>query len=87
MLINPTSVRATAQDCSIRVNPETVAKMREAYGGEEARDEAYRFFSDEFGAAADGVYVDLGMPTITLATAWSVFTLVVRGLEALPGFQ
>jgi hypothetical protein len=87
MLLNPTSVRATAKDCSIRVNPELVAQMREAYGGEESRAAAYRFYSEEFGSHADGVYVDLGMPIITLATAWDIFQLVVEGLEALPAYK
>ncbi|KAJ7909608.1 hypothetical protein B0H13DRAFT_2233040 [Mycena leptocephala] len=81
MLINPTSIIATARDCSIRVNPETVYQLREAYGGEEAREAAFRFISREFEAEADGVYVDLGCPQITLPTAWSVFQQVVAELE------
>ncbi|KAJ7264827.1 hypothetical protein C8J57DRAFT_1512195 [Mycena rebaudengoi] len=81
MLLNPTSVVATARDCSIRVNPETVYRLREAYGGEEARGKAFRFVSREFQAEADGVYVDLGCPTISLATGWGIFTQVVTELE------
>ncbi|KAJ7887424.1 hypothetical protein B0H13DRAFT_1888832 [Mycena leptocephala] len=81
MLINLTSIIATARDCSIRVNPETVYQLREAYGGEEAREAAFRFISREFEAEADGVYVDLGCPQITLPTAWSVFQQVVEELE------
>ncbi|KAJ7289766.1 hypothetical protein C8J57DRAFT_1628955 [Mycena rebaudengoi] len=37
MPLNPASVDVTARDCSIRVNPETVAELREAYGRQEAR--------------------------------------------------
>ncbi|KAJ7289624.1 hypothetical protein C8J57DRAFT_1046436 [Mycena rebaudengoi] len=81
MLLNPTSVVATARDCSIRVNPETVYRLREAYGGEEARNKAFMFVSREFQAEADGVYVDLGCPTISLATGWGIFTQVVTELE------
>jgi hypothetical protein len=81
LLINPTSAVLTARDCSINVNPETVYRLREAYGGQEARDEAFRFVSREFEADADGVYVDLGCPEINLLTAWGIFQQVVAELE------
>ncbi|KAJ6448389.1 hypothetical protein C8R45DRAFT_1133036 [Mycena sanguinolenta] len=81
MMNNPTSVVATARDCSVRVNPESVYRLREAYGGEEARDKAFRFVSREFVAEADAVYVDLGCPAITLRTAWAVFQQVVAELH------
>jgi hypothetical protein len=81
MFNNPTDFVATARDCSIRVNPESVYRLRDAYGGEEARDKAFRFVSREFAAEADGVYVDLGCPQITLPTAWSVFERVVAELQ------
>ncbi|KAJ7499864.1 hypothetical protein FB451DRAFT_1385530 [Mycena latifolia] len=81
MLINPTSIIATARDCSISVNPETVRRLREAYGGEEAREATFRFISREFQAEADGVYVDLGSPEIILPTAWVVFQQVVAELQ------
>ncbi|KAJ7619918.1 hypothetical protein DFH06DRAFT_1010814 [Mycena polygramma] len=77
MLNDPTAVIATARDCSIRVNPETVYRLREAYGGQEARDKAFRFVSREFTAEADAAYVDLGCPKISLATGWAVFQKVV----------
>ncbi|KAJ7820637.1 hypothetical protein B0H14DRAFT_2599821 [Mycena olivaceomarginata] len=54
MFNNPTGFVATARDCSIRVNPESVYRLRDAYGGEEARDKAFRFVSREFAAEADG---------------------------------
>ena len=66
MLLNPNSVRVTARDCSIRVNPDSVYRLREAYGGEAAREAVYRFYSVEFAAAADDAYVELGMPEIRL---------------------
>ncbi|KAJ7126924.1 hypothetical protein C8R44DRAFT_667777 [Mycena epipterygia] len=81
LLINPTSVVPTARDCSINVNPETVYRLREAYGGQEARDEAFRFISREFEADADAVFVDLGCPKITLPTAWGIFEQVVEELK------
>ncbi|KAJ7362802.1 hypothetical protein DFH08DRAFT_799823 [Mycena albidolilacea] len=81
MLINPTSVVATARNCSINVNPQTVYRLREAYGGQAAREEAFRFISREFQADADAVYVDLGCPVINLATAWGIFQQVVAELE------
>lgn len=87
MLISPESVRETARDCSIRVNPETLYRLREAHGGQEARDAAYRFVSQEFQADADGVYVDLGAPKITLESAWDVFEQMVNMLGNLPHWQ
>ncbi|KAJ7917910.1 hypothetical protein B0H13DRAFT_1869943 [Mycena leptocephala] len=81
MFNNPTDFVATARDCSIRVNPESVYRLHQAYGGEEARDNAFRFVSKEFAAEADGVYVDLGCPKITLPTAWAVFESVVAELQ------
>ncbi|KAJ7652422.1 hypothetical protein DFH06DRAFT_1331056 [Mycena polygramma] len=87
MLINPTSVVATALDCSIKVNPETVYRLQEAHGGQEARDEAFRFISREFEADADAVYVDMGCPELNLTTAWGVFQQVVAELESRYSMQ
>ncbi|KAJ7768100.1 hypothetical protein DFH07DRAFT_736496, partial [Mycena maculata] len=81
MMSNPTDAVATARDCSIRVNPESVYRLREAYGGEEARDAAFRFVTREFEAEADAAYVDLGCPEIILPTGWAVFQKVVAELE------
>ncbi|KAJ7452923.1 hypothetical protein FB451DRAFT_1521089 [Mycena latifolia] len=85
MLISPTSAIPTARDCSINVNPDTLYRLREAYGGEEARDAAFRFVSREFQADADGVYADLGCPEITLPTAWDIFSQVVEELQRRAG--
>ncbi|KAF8173504.1 hypothetical protein K438DRAFT_1674233 [Mycena galopus ATCC 62051] len=82
MLLNPQAGRVTARDCSIRVNPQLVDEIREIYGGAEGRDKAYRFVSQIFQAAADGAYVQLGCPEISLDTIWDVFTDVVKILEA-----
>ena len=87
MLRNPQSVRPTACDCAIVVNPETVYRLRASYGGEESRQAAYSFFSEEFQADADGVYVDLGSPKITLESAWEVFNMVVNALAQLPQYS
>ncbi|KAJ7752843.1 hypothetical protein DFH07DRAFT_774354 [Mycena maculata] len=81
MMNNPTDAVATARDCSIRVNPELVYRLREAYGGEEARDAAFHFVTREFEAEADAAYVDLGCPEIILPTGWAVFQKVVTELE------
>lgn len=81
MLLNPQSVRATAKDCSIRVNPNTVHHLREAYGGATARDAAYRFVPAEFQAAADDIYLDLGMPDIGLDNAWEIFRIITQKLH------
>ncbi|KAJ6448259.1 hypothetical protein C8R45DRAFT_1046629 [Mycena sanguinolenta] len=72
MFNNPTDFVATARDCSIRVNPGSVYCLREAYGREEARDQAFCFVSREF---------VLGCPKITLPTAWAVFEQVVAELQ------
>ncbi|KAJ7069049.1 hypothetical protein B0H15DRAFT_871313 [Mycena belliarum] len=83
MLINPTSVNDIARDCSIRVNPATVAELREAYGGQAARDRAYRFVSDEFQMNADLIHEQLGSPELTLKNGWAVFKLMVGKIEEL----
>ncbi|KAJ7231474.1 hypothetical protein B0H12DRAFT_1328276 [Mycena haematopus] len=82
MLLNPQAARVTARNCSICVNPELVNEIREVYGGVEARDKAYRFVSQIFQAAADGAYVGLGCPEISLETIWDIFSDVVKVLEA-----
>ncbi|KAJ7134510.1 hypothetical protein C8R44DRAFT_427223, partial [Mycena epipterygia] len=82
MFLNPQSGRVDARDCSIRVSPELVSELREAYGGAEARDEAYRFVSRIFQAAADGAYLGIGCPEITLDSIWSIFKDIVTILEA-----
>ncbi|KAJ7603948.1 hypothetical protein DFH06DRAFT_1349786 [Mycena polygramma] len=88
MLINPTSVVATALNCSIKVNPETVYHLQEAHGGQEARDEAFWFTSREFEADADAVYVNMGCPELNLTTtAWGVFQQVVAELESCYSIQ
>lgn len=81
MLLNPSSVRVTARDCSIRVSPQLVQEICEVYSGAEGRDAAYRFVSRVFQAAADEAFVQLGRSEITLDSIWSVFTDVVQILE------
>lgn len=78
VLISPETVRTEARDCSIKVNPEMVHRIREEYGGEKGRDYAFRFITREFEAEADDAYVDLGKPAISLSSAWDVFTAVVN---------
>jgi hypothetical protein len=80
MFLVPQSVRHDAHDCSIKVNPETVRHLREAYGGLETRDRLFRFVSQEFQAEADEAFVDLGCPIISLESGWDVFKKVVERL-------
>ncbi|KAJ7078212.1 hypothetical protein C8R44DRAFT_896026 [Mycena epipterygia] len=83
MLLNPASVSDIATNCSIRVNPATVAELREAYGGQEARDRAYRFVSDGFQLNADLIWEGLGSPERSLKNGWTVFQMVVPKMEAI----
>jgi len=77
MWLVPDAVRATARDCSIRVNMDTVDQLREDLGGKDAREAALRFVDAEFEARADEVYSNLHYPEITLASAWDIFIAVV----------
>ncbi|KAK6966683.1 hypothetical protein R3P38DRAFT_3337745 [Favolaschia claudopus] len=63
------------------LRPELVHQLREAYGGQEAREKAYRFVSPLFQEAEDRAYVDLGLPNFEMTTIWIVFSNVVRYLE------
>ncbi|KAK6969590.1 hypothetical protein R3P38DRAFT_3336838 [Favolaschia claudopus] len=73
LFLNPQAGRITARNCSIQ--------SMEAYGGQEAREKAYRFVSPLFQEAEDRAYVDLGLPNIEMTTIWIVFSNVVRYLE------
>ncbi|KAJ7178030.1 hypothetical protein C8R46DRAFT_1212752 [Mycena filopes] len=83
MFLNPTSVDLLGQQCHITVNPDTVARLRDAYGGQKARDKAYRFVSEEFQFNADLIHESLGSPELSLANGWKVFTLMVTKMEEL----
>ncbi|KAJ7431040.1 hypothetical protein B0H11DRAFT_2388692 [Mycena galericulata] len=83
MFLNPTSVRVLARDCQIKVNPATVAELREAYGGEEARDKAYQFISREFQFNADLIHENLGIAKPNLTNGWTIFKLMVAKIEEL----
>ncbi|KAJ6576823.1 hypothetical protein B0H10DRAFT_1927095 [Mycena sp. CBHHK59/15] len=78
MFLNPGAVSPLARDCSIRV-----AELREAYGGQEARDKAYRFVSDEFKFNADLIHEKLGEPELSLRNGWTVFQQMVPRVEEL----
>jgi hypothetical protein len=82
MLLAPESVSLTARDCSISVNPDTIRHLREAYGGDNARQRAFSFVTPEFQAEADDIYVELGRPEISLETGWNVFKGIVHGIES-----
>ncbi|KAJ7160845.1 hypothetical protein C8R46DRAFT_1223186 [Mycena filopes] len=83
MFLNPTSVDLLGQQCHITVNPDTVARLRDAYGGQKARDKAYRFVSEEFQFNAELIHESLGSPELSLANGWKVFTLMVTKMEEL----
>lgn len=76
MWLTPTSVRATARNCSVRVNMESVRRLRGEMGGHEGREEAMQFVSEEFAAEADNAFGALGYPLITLSSAWDIFVAV-----------
>lgn len=76
MWLAPKSVRATARNCSVQVNMESVHRLRDEMGGHEAREEAMQFVSEEFAAEADNALGQLGFPPITLSSAWDVFLAV-----------
>ncbi|KAH7929145.1 hypothetical protein BV22DRAFT_1029764 [Leucogyrophana mollusca] len=77
----PESARATARDCSIAVDMRLVQQLREALGGREARDLAFRFVDAEFEAMADEALGGLEFPDITLSSAWDVFVAIVDTLS------
>ncbi|KAJ6580815.1 hypothetical protein B0H19DRAFT_485421 [Mycena capillaripes] len=83
MFLNPTSVRLMARDCHIKVDPQRVAELREAYGGQAAREKAYRFVSEEFKFNAELIHINLGSPPLTLTNGWNVFKMMVNRVEAL----
>ncbi|KAG9040709.1 hypothetical protein FS837_000281 [Tulasnella sp. UAMH 9824] len=80
----PESGRPDAKDCSIRVNPDTVRRLREGVGGEDGRKRAYLFVDEEFQSLADGAYVWLGCPYVTFSTVWDIFALIVAELRSNP---
>ncbi|KAJ7702628.1 hypothetical protein B0H16DRAFT_1316758, partial [Mycena metata] len=83
MFLNPEAGRITARDCSIHVSPQLVEELREAYGGIQARDDAYRFVSQVFQSVADEAYWQMGCPEITLDSIWRIFSDVANSLEVI----
>lgn len=83
LFIAPESGRLDAKDCSIRVNPETVRRLRDGIGGEEGRKKANEFVDNEFRALADSTYVALDLPAVTLSNVWEIFVLGVSELRPL----
>ncbi|KIO32077.1 hypothetical protein M407DRAFT_18893 [Tulasnella calospora MUT 4182] len=62
-------------------HPETVRRLRTGIGGKEGRKKAYEFVDEEFRALADGAYVALDLPPVTLSNAWEIFVLVISHLR------
>ncbi|KAI1785490.1 hypothetical protein LXA43DRAFT_1100273 [Ganoderma leucocontextum] len=77
----PTHLRPTARDCRVNVRRELIRELRDEIGGEDGRRQAYNFVTPEFRAEADGAYMDLGSPPITLVNAWTIFLAVVNVLR------
>jgi hypothetical protein len=77
MWLSPGTTRASARNCSIRINTETVQRLRDGIGGIEGHEEAFRFVDAEFAAEADDALAELGYPQITLSSAWDIFIAVV----------
>ena len=75
-------MRPTARDCRVTVRQDLVRQLRDEVGGEGARRQAFQFVTPEFQAEVDGAYADLGCPHITLATAWTVFSMIVDVLQS-----
>jgi hypothetical protein len=83
MFTNPASVNVAAKQCYINVDPKTVAELRVAYGGEEARSKAYRWVSEEFKFNTDVIYYNLGALERSLSNGWNIFKLMVAKIEEL----
>ena len=63
------------------MRPEMIQELWDQIGGQKARQEAYQFVTPEFQAMADAAYADIGLPRITLTTAWTIFSVVVGVLR------
>lgn len=48
-----------------------------------SREDAYRWVDDEFAAAAQSVYEQLGRPVLKLETGWNIFGRMSPMLEAM----
>ncbi|TRM66467.1 hypothetical protein BD626DRAFT_396352, partial [Schizophyllum amplum] len=81
MMANPHDVKPGARDCRIRVRPELVRHLREAYGGMAARERALRFISRDFEAEADRAFQCLRLPVATLSNAWEIFSVLVEEIK------
>lgn len=50
---------------------------------EVTREEAFRWVSPEFAAAAEEVYTEIGLPALTLDSGWGVFVRMAAILERM----
>ncbi|KAJ6480196.1 hypothetical protein C8R45DRAFT_933130 [Mycena sanguinolenta] len=65
-------------DCRIHVPPAAVEDMRNILTAEVGpKDEHLSWFGAEFGQVAQGIYEQIGKPTLSLETAWDVFQKMV----------
>ncbi|KAJ6473886.1 hypothetical protein C8R45DRAFT_1103556 [Mycena sanguinolenta] len=65
-------------DCRIHVLPAAVEDMRNILTAEVGpKDEHLSWFGAEFGQVAQGIYEQIGKPTLSLETAWDVFQKMV----------
>ncbi|KAL1699147.1 hypothetical protein EV121DRAFT_273930 [Schizophyllum commune] len=73
----PETMDPPGLDCSITVSTESIQRWRLMYGGEQARQQARRFFSEEFEREANAAYESIGKPEINLTTAWNVYRSIL----------
>lgn len=72
------------EDLSIPVNSEVVNALRNQL--EVTREDAFRFVDDEFKAAAEEVYGELGRPNLAIDQGWAIFSTMRDRLHAMYDF-
>ncbi len=82
-LIAPSSVRASAKECWIRVRSSKVAELRDEIGGIEARNDLLRWVDPYFNTLANTAHSDIGAPAITLKNVWEIFETLAQELDPL----
>ncbi|KAF8572791.1 hypothetical protein K439DRAFT_1650089 [Ramaria rubella] len=63
------------------MNLEVIPALRETLSC--TREEAFRWVSDEFAAAAENAYIVIGSPTRTALSAWQIFSLMLPHLTVI----
>lgn len=63
------------------MRPEKVQELRNRIGGKAARDELFRYVSQDFEETANAAYAAIGKPLITLENVWVMFTMLANYLS------